>query len=236
MNHDPFIQPITKKMRTGYRIAFVLVELLFFTLLASCEKYGDEGLSMKDELDAGYASQWDRPEYRAAKSADSENYLTREEKDVFYYLNLSRINPPLFARTYAAGYDGDKGWLKGYAWDERKASLIAELSEMEPLAIIEPDRELYEMALCFAYEGGRLGLGGHDRSQTGCSGGYNAECCHYGGAQNGLSIVMSLLIDAGENNSALGHRRICLGNYAKMGVAIQPHKDYKFNAVLDFKR
>jgi hypothetical protein len=214
----------------------MLFELLFLMLIISCIKDGDEDISVKDGLDARYASQWDKPEYRAAKSADNETYLTQEEKDVFYYLNLSRINPPLFAQTYATGYDGDKGWSKGYAWDERKASLIVELSKMDPLAIIEPDKDLYEMALCFAYEGGQLGISGHDRSQTGCSGGYHAECCHYGGTQNGLSVVMSLLIDAGEGNSALGHRRICLGDYTKMGVAVQPHKTYKFNVVLDFKR
>jgi hypothetical protein len=211
-----------------------LFELLFLLLVTSCKK--DDDLSVKDELDARYASQWDKPEYSAAKSAANESYLTQEEKDVFYYLNLSRINPPLFAQTYVTGYDGDNGWTKGYAWDERKASLIVELSELEPLAIIEPDSDLYDMAYCFAYEGGRLGVSGHDRSPTSCSGGYNAECCQYGGAKNGLSIVMSLLIDDGENNGELGHRRICLGNYAKMGVAIQPHKTYKFNAVLDFKR
>lgn len=62
-----------------------------------------------------------------------------------------------------------------------------------------------------------------------------AECCDYGGCYGGLEIIMSLLIDAGENNAALGHRRICLdSSYHYLGVAIRNHKEYGKNAVLDF--
>jgi hypothetical protein len=211
--------------------------LLFIclTLSGSCSKLttGD-GKPTKDDLDAKYRSSWES--YRnAANTAVKESYLSVEEKEMFYYLNLARINPPLFAETYAAGYDGDNGFIKGYAWDERKQSLLEELKAMKPLSLILPDTTMHELASCFAYEGGRRGIVGHDRGETGCTEGYNAECCKYGGAQNGLSIIMSLLIDAGENNAALGHRRICLEdeNYG-MGVAIRPHTQYEFNAVLDF--
>ena len=76
------------------------------------------------------------------------------------------------------------------------------------------------------------------RSQTSCGDrGRSAECCQYGGGKNGLSIVMSFLIDAGEGNAALGHRRICLNNsYKKMGVSIEDHTRYQFNAVLNLGR
>jgi hypothetical protein len=163
--------------------------------------------------------------------------LSVEEKEVFYYLNLARINPPLFAETYAAGYDGDRGYAKGYAWDERKQSLIRELKAMAPLSPVVPDRAMQELASCFAREGGRRGIVGHRRSGTGCNEGYNAECCHYGGVQNGLSVVMNLLIDAGENNDRLVHRRICLRAVSYgMGVAIRPHRMYRLNSVLDFRK
>jgi hypothetical protein len=216
-----------KRMTSRYLI--ILIVLLSTN---ACSKEPDD----METLDARYAAQWDKPEYRAACTADEEDYLSVEEKEVYKYLNFVRINPLLFAQTYATGYDGDNGWSKGYAWDERKASLIDELLEMEPLPLVYPDSELYELASCFAYRGGQLGIVGHDRSSTGCSTGYHAECCHYGGAKNGLSIVMALLIDAGENNAALGHRRILLdGDYVKLGVSIQPHVSYKINAVLDFR-
>ncbi len=142
----------------------------------------------------------------------------------------------MFAETFATHYTGNNGWNKGYAFDERRASLLEELKKLKPLPIIKPNKEMYEIAHCFAYEGGKLGLGGHSRAGTKCSKGYNAECIQYGGGKNGLSIIMSLLIDAGKNNAELGHRKICLSSeYTVMGVSIQPHKKYKFNAVLDLK-
>lgn len=191
----------------------------------------------KEQLDKKYAKEWNKPEYQKAHTAKQATYLTAEEKEVYYYLNLARINPPLFARTYATGYEGDHGWGRGYAWDERKKSLIKTLSDMKAVGLMEPDEALFEIARCFAYESGRLGITGHDRSLTGCSNGWHAECCHYGGVKNGLSIVMSFLIDAGESNAALMHRAILLDSrYDRMGVSIQPHSKYQLNAVLDFKR
>ncbi|MDR1169721.1 MAG: hypothetical protein LBK97_02675 [Prevotellaceae bacterium] len=206
-------------------------------LMLSCQHETEENIKKeiptKENLDAKYYSYW--KDYQIANTAKDVSYLTIEEKEIFYYLNLVRINPPLFAQTYAFGYNGDNGWSKGYAWEERKESLIDELLFMEPVSIIYPDDNLYEMAHCFAYEAGLLGITGHDRSQTSCNKGYNAECCQYGGAPNGLSIIMSLLIDAGENNAALLHRRILLENRSMvMGASIQPHKNYRTNAVLDF--
>jgi hypothetical protein len=189
------------------------------------------------ELDEIYIKKWSCGELVKANTAGAVDYLSNEEKEVFFYLNLARINPPLFARTYATGYNGDRGWNKGYAFDLRKESLIKELSEMNPLPALEPDDELYAAAKCFAYESGRLGLTGHDRSKTGCRSIADAECCDYGGEENGLSIVMSLLIDAGKNNVNLGHRRILLDEKLTcMGVSVQIHNKFKTNAVLDFKR
>lgn len=43
---------------------------------------------------------WNFPEYHPANSAQNEEYLTTEEKQVYYYLNLVRMNPKLFAETY----------------------------------------------------------------------------------------------------------------------------------------
>ena len=191
----------------------------------------------KEQLDKRYAAEWNKSVYQQAKTAKGTDYLTDVEKEVYYYLNLVRLNPALFARTYATGFEGDKGWSHGYAWDERKKSLIQTLSGMTAIGLIYPDEALFQTAHCFAYEGGKLGLVGHDRSQTSCAVDYHAECCTYGGAKNGLSIIMSFLIDAGENNAELGHRRILLDSrYDKLGAAIQPHSSYGIISVLDFKR
>jgi len=213
---------------------FLFIAIWTF-FLSSCERLEEDKYPTKEELDKRYNAEWNKPEYQLAHTAKNETYLTQEEKEVFYYLNLARIDPTLFAKTYVTGFEGEKGYSKGYAWDERKESLIKELSSMQPLALIYPDLGMYELAYCFSYEGGLLGIIGHDRNQTSCDGGYIAECSQYGGLKNGLSIVMSLLIDAGENNAALGHRRICLRDAPYgMGVSIQTHKTYSFNTVLDF--
>jgi hypothetical protein len=226
-----------KFMKHLFLAISLLLMIVFWGSCSQIEEFIDDGPPSKEELDARYKSQWDTEEYRVARTADTEDYLTKEEQEIFYYLNLMRLSPPLFAQTYVTGYDGDKGWSKGYAWDERKESLVADLSAMEPLPLLYPDVKLYELARCFALEGGKLGITGHDRTQTACATGYSAECCDYGGAKNGFSIIMSLLIDAGENNAALGHRKICFtSDYVKLGVSMQPHITYKFNAVLDFGR
>jgi uncharacterized protein YkwD len=43
---------------------------------------------------------WDNPKYRMANSAKNEDYLTEEEKKIYYYLNLVRMNPDLFLQTF----------------------------------------------------------------------------------------------------------------------------------------
>jgi hypothetical protein len=139
--------------------------------------------------------------------------------------------------TVGTGYDGNKGWSNDSTWTERKESLIVDLMTMNPLPLLCPDVKLYEIARCFAAEGGKAGIRGHYRTQTGCTTGYDAECCHYGGVKNGLSTVMTLPVDFGKSNAAPGHRKICFtSDFVKLGVSIQPHVRYKFNAVLDFGR
>ncbi len=43
---------------------------------------------------------WDNPKYRLANSAKNEDYLTKEEKMIYYYLNMVRMNPDLFLQTF----------------------------------------------------------------------------------------------------------------------------------------
>lgn len=43
---------------------------------------------------------WNNPLYRMANTAASEDYLREEEKMIYYYLNLVRMNPELFRETF----------------------------------------------------------------------------------------------------------------------------------------
>lgn len=161
-----------------------------------------------------------------------ENYLGEEEKMVFYYLNLARTQPRYFADSVLKTYKGaprhDNSWLKSSPY---VASLYTHLINMKPLPPLQPDRTLYTSAACFADAAGKKGITGHERKGTDCTLRY-AECCSYG-YESALDIVLQLLIDKGIEN--LAHRKICLGPYTRMGIAIRPHKDYRQNAVLNFK-
>ena len=157
-------------------------------------------------------------EVAAANTAANESYLSPIEKEVFYYLNLVRMNPKVFARTYVKDYLGAPGYTKGYAFDERKISLMRRLTTMQPLPIIKPSRKLFDLAECFAIAQGKKGEIGHDRSATNCNVGYHAECCSYGNYTSGLYYVLELLVDSGEHNAALGHRNILLGDFLFMAL------------------
>lgn len=175
-------------------------------------------------------------ELAEANTADKGSYLSAIEKEVFYYLNLARMHPKEFASRYLKDYSGAPGYMKGYAFDERKLSLLRQLESMSPLPLIKPDSKLFELAECFATKQGKMGGVGHDRGATGCASGYHAECCSYGNYTTGLHYVLELLIDSGEGNAALGHRKILLGNYLYMGAALRDHTDYGKVIVLDFWR
>jgi len=165
-------------------------------------------------------------------TALTETYLTDEEKMVYYYLNLARTQPRYFADSVLKTYKGAKGFDNSYLkTSPYVASLYKHLLAMKPHPPLLPDRTLTTSAACFAEAAGKKGIVGHERKGTNCTLRY-AECCSYG-MNNALDIVLQLLIDKDIQN--LAHRTICLGPYTRVGVSIRPHKDYRQNAVLNFK-
>ena len=167
-------------------------------------------------------SAWNVPKYIEANSAQNEDYLTDEEKKVYYYLNLVRMNPNLFAETYLFHIKISK--------DRYESTLYLQLRKLKPLPVLKPNRDLYESAKCHAIESGDRGYSGHRRLK--CKEYFMGECCYYGNS-DALTIVLELLIDQGI--SSMDHRKICLSPYTQLGISIQPHKDYGKNTVLDFK-
>jgi hypothetical protein len=169
-------------------------------------------------------NEWEK--YKAARTADQVTYLTEQEKNVYYFINLARMNPPLFAETYVKSYSAVTAAELPY-----KKSLYTYLKKLKPRKPLIPDKGLFDLAKCFALEQGKNGGYGHDRKK--CADGYFAECCSYG-CSTGFSVVLQLLIDYG--NPECGHRKICLDySYTKLGASIQPHKKYESVAVLDFR-
>lgn len=180
-------------------------------------------------------SEWRNPKYNIAYTAQNTDYLTENEKLVYYYLNLARLNPPLFAETFLIKYTKwnsheDLSLSSYYA-----GSLYKTMKNMQPVGVLSPQKNLFESARCHAISSGKKGYVGHERlPNAGCQSKFSGECCSYG-QFDALEIVMQLLVDSGV--PSLGHRKICLsGSYKTLGTSVQPHKTYRFNSVLDFGR
>ena len=194
--------------------------------LENAQKRVDEkvqsGLQQKE-------AEWKDAKYKVAQSAEREDYLSREEKNVYYYLNLARMNPPLFAETYLERFIQENE----YHDNPNSRSLFNELLNMQALPIIKPNKKMWELAQCHAVESGKTGYMGRERVKK-CEKGYAAEGLYFGNdAYSGLKIVLQMLID--EDSKTLENRKICLGNYTSMGVSIQLHKTNSYGAIVDFQ-
>jgi len=182
---------------------------------------------------ASYSKIWNDKKYIICNTAANTAYLTHDEKEAIYILNLLRANPVLFTKTVLLKYPSVSG--NGYLAEDSFyfISLVNTLKTMEPLGILYPDDKCFESAKYHAIASGITGYVGHERKTKDDKAKkyYNGECCDYGHSDP-LDIVLSLLID--EGIPSLGHRDVFLSNYTKIGVSMQPHKKYGINAVFDF--
>ncbi|MEO6540182.1 MAG: hypothetical protein ABIN74_04285 [Ferruginibacter sp.] len=182
---------------------------------------------------ASYSNVWNDIKYSTCNTAVNTPWLTKDEKEVIYILNLVRAQPALFVKTVLKKYPAVSG--QGYLADDQYyfISLVKTLEKMAPLNILYPDKACFESAQCHAYNSGITGYIGHERKTKDCKTKkhFYGECADYGHSDP-LDIVLSLLID--EGIPSLGHRLVCLSSYDKIGISIQPHSRYGRNAVLDF--
>lgn len=212
-------------------MVYILAPLLFFfSLLHAPDK------KVVDAIPAG----WSKEVCEKANTAKNENYLSDEEKKVFYYTNLVRTDPKLFAKTYLRHFlDSTKN-----QWKKKKYinSLYSDLSKASPAPLLIPKRDLFESAKSHAIDMGAHGKIGHETSggdpfqarieELKKSYGYVYENCQYG-YPDALSIVVDLLVD--EDVEDLGHRKTILNKDLKYaGVSIQTHKKFRINCVIDY--
>lgn len=182
---------------------------------------------------SSYSTAWNDIKYSKCNTAANADYMSDDEKNTIYILNLVRTSPALFAKTvllkYPSRSDNDHLATDTFYF----LSLVNKLKHMEPLGMLYPDKSCFESAQCHASTSGIAGYVGHKRINRDCEKKikYNGECCDYG-HKDPLEIIMSLLIDEGV--PSLGHRNTFLNSYQKIGVSIQPHKKYGYNAVFDF--
>ena len=126
--------------------------------------------------------------------------------------------------------------------DNRYAqSLIEELKSAKKINPLNSSPVLEKLARAHAQDMGSHGKVGHsssngmsfeNRVRKKIKTGMIAENCDYGNSEP-LDIVMSLLIDDGI--TSLGHRKNILHPDLKsVGIAIEEHKTYGMNCVMDF--
>ncbi len=180
---------------------------------------------------AQYSAEWNNPKYLVCNTAKNTSYLSEKEKEIIYILNLARMNPQLFCETVVS--QAREICNADTTSEHYYKSLVATLMAMEPAQLLNPDTVCYSSAKAHAIASGQSGYTGHERqtAESRSKKRFNGECCHYG-SSSPIFIVMDLLVDEGV--ASLGHRRICLNDYSKMAVSMQPHKSFGTNTVLDF--
>ncbi len=171
--------------------------------------------------------------YKEANTAKDANYLSESEKEVILYTNIARINGKWFIDNILNKY-------QSRPTSETK-SLARTLRKNSGLQALKPSKNLTKSARFHAKDMGKHGKTGHTSSdgtrtfariKRFAKGTAMAENCSYG-YSDPIKIVLQLLIDEGV--PSLGHRRNILSrSYKYVGVAIEPHKTYRYNCVQDF--
>ena len=182
---------------------------------------------------SAFGEEWNDPKYDACNTAAKAKYMSADERETIWILNMARTEPALFGKTVVRPYSQRNGIDMTSA--TYYLSLMKELRNLQPLPILQPDQVCFTSAQCHAVSAGKTGYTGHDRQSQQCRDvkKFNGECCSYG-VEEPIGVVVTLLVD--EDVPSLGHRNILLGSYAKIGVATRPHKSYRTNTVLDLLR
>jgi uncharacterized protein YkwD len=157
--------------------------------------------------------------------------------EVLKIINEVRTDPQEFLKARLMPYIKEKGMAdNSYA-----KSLVEDLKTAKKVNPLESSALLTRLARGHALDMGGHGKVGHESSngttfvnrlRKKVKTGMIAENCDYGNSDP-LDIVMSLLIDDGV--ASLGHRKNILHPQLKyVGIAIEKHKTYRMNCVMDF--
>jgi hypothetical protein len=196
---------------------------------------------------------WTKEELRMANTAGDADYLTGEEKDMVIYMNLVRMDGERFFNTFLQDFiDAHNEQMKQYSNYERLKidrkdkyylSLKNDLKNIKLLPVFWPDEALSQVAKMHAKDLGRNNFAKHNSSDGRTpkdrigklypkrSSGENLAF----GFSSGLGNICLLLIDKGVPD--LGHRKLILNTSYQLntvGLSIQPHKTYRYCAVIDF--
>jgi uncharacterized protein YkwD len=177
---------------------------------------------------------WDSSVLEKANTASDFEYYSEEEKKVVFFMNLARLDGPLFSETVLSEYNSSNN-IKENSYVR---SLYKDLRKVKDLPVLIPEEDLTSIAQGHAKKSGKTGHVGHrnfkKRFEPFMGNPYSnvGENCSYG-YRDAVDIVISLLIDDGVKG--VGHRKNTLNpEFNSVGVAIREHKTYRYNCVIDF--
>jgi len=196
---------------------------------------------------------WSKRELDSANTAKHVDYLSQEEKNIIFYMNLMRLDGTKFFNTYFQDFVRDHNKrmqrysnykdLKINTYDSYYRGLREDLKKVKNYALYYPDETLTFVALSHGKDMNRRNLAEHvssdgrsmhDRIAKYYPNRAMAENLAFGFAK-GLDNVCMLLLDKGVPD--LGHRKNMLNtSYGlnTVGVSIQPHPTYTYSATIDF--
>lgn len=180
---------------------------------------------------------WSESEIIKANTAFDNTLLSQEERDLILLMNLCRLNGKKFWNTLGVPYLDSMRQSNSYT-----RSLGRDLEQVFERPMLKVAAGLFEAAKAHALDMGKTGRIGHNSSDgtsffVRIGKYYNArkalaENCSYG-YKDAMDILMQLLVD--EGIPSVGHRvNILNPRYNYVGVSIQPHKNYRWNCVMDF--
>jgi uncharacterized protein YkwD len=180
-------------------------------------------------------SKWDETTKTEANSAKDISYYSDLEKEVIYLINLVRLNPDLFSKTYLQEYTDNPEF--NIVRISALNSLKNDLKKAKKVSSLVPQEDLFQCAKQHVLDTGKKGLVGHQNyskrfKQFASKYGATGENCDYGN-DTAIDIVINLLID--EDVSGYGHRKNILNkNFLSVGVKFGDHKKYGTMCVMDF--
>lgn len=173
-----------------------------------------------------------------AKENTNVKYMTTEEQDVIFYMNLVRLAPKTYLETILIPYITYNELEK----NPYVKSLIRDLKRAKPVREISAKSDLAKMAKRHRVDIGNNGISSHTGSkhQTFKKRSKGLMRSYYGMAENigfgynsAFENVIELLIDS--DVPSLGHRKTILnGQFNCSGVSMGYHSDYGTCCVVDF--
>ena len=227
----------------------ILITLLFIWPFLPVAKFGEQPVKPVPENRLSWSSE----ELALANTAKNVDYLSSEEKNIIFYMNLARMDGTRFFNTYFQDFvDAHNQRMKKYSnyaqlkvnrYDAYYRGLEQDLRKAKNLGILYPDETLTYIADQHGKDMHKHNISGHvsydgrtmvDRIQKYYKNRGMAENLAFG-FSNGLDNVCLLLLDTGIPD--VGHRKNILNTTLGLnlvGVSIQPHPHYKYSATIDF--